>query len=74
MFDIDELEKFWVKIIFDAVKSIAYLGLTRLFSPLDKILLSLAPKSAKEMQMRHSELTKAKLLKRLELQDPRPDL
>jgi hypothetical protein len=59
--------------VFDTLKSVPILGLTKKVSPLDKIFLSLLPKSAKEKQREHMALTEAKL-KRLESPNFRPDL
>lgn len=45
------------------------------FAPLiKKLLMSMAPKSAIEAQERHKELTKEKMLKRMEVEGERPDL
>ncbi|TVY35570.1 Cytochrome P450 monooxygenase [Lachnellula occidentalis] len=64
---------FWVQLIFNTLKSVSLLGLMKKFSPLDKILLSLLPKSAKKKQQEHIALTEAKMMRRLESQDGRLD-
>ncbi|TVY90945.1 Averantin hydroxylase [Lachnellula willkommii] len=64
---------FWVQLVFDTLKSVSLLGLMKKFSPLDKMLLSLLPQSAREKQEEHITLTEAKLMRRLESQDGRLD-
>lgn len=51
----------------------AILGLTKRYSPLDRIILALLPESVRKEQRAHGALLKAKVEKRLESQDPRPD-
>ncbi|CZR68230.1 related to cytochrome P450 CYP3/CYP5/CYP6/CYP9 subfamilies [Phialocephala subalpina] len=64
---------FWVSTFFRFLVAANLLGLAMKFYPLDKIMLSLAPTSLKQLQIQHRDITAAKLKKRLELPDPRTD-
>ncbi|KAJ5047261.1 uncharacterized protein L3040_003098 [Drepanopeziza brunnea f. sp. 'multigermtubi'] len=73
----DCLEKLEVhlclKLLHTAGKAIAILGIMQKFHPLDKIFLAIFARIARKDETMFRTLTREKLLKRLELPDPRPD-
>ncbi|KAH7330188.1 cytochrome P450, partial [Rhexocercosporidium sp. MPI-PUGE-AT-0058] len=63
-----------LELLHSAGRPIAILGLMQKFYPLDKIFLAFFAHYARDEEMRFRTLIREKLLQRLELPDPRPDI
>jgi cytochrome P450 len=64
----------WVQSIFDSGRLGTILQALYFFPLIKKLVLSFVPKSLKEAQQRHTDLTKAKMLRRMAMNEERPDL
>ncbi|KAK0115298.1 hypothetical protein ONS96_013757 [Cadophora gregata f. sp. sojae] len=63
-----------LQLLHRAGRAIALLGLLQKFWPLDKIVLTLFARYAREEETKFRTMMTEKLLRRLELPDPRPDI
>jgi cytochrome P450 len=64
----------WVKAIFELGRVGTFFQASCHYPLFQRLILSLIPNSAKEKRQQHLDFTKAKLLKRMELGQDRPDL
>jgi cytochrome P450 len=64
----------WIQSIFDSGRFGIILQALSFFPSLKKLVLSLVPQSLKDAQHKHTELTKAKMLRRMSIAETRPDL
>jgi hypothetical protein len=64
----------WIKMLFSWVAGAALIGAAQKFWPFTKIITALMPKSLRNGDTDHARMTKARLDKRMENVEPRPDL
>lgn len=64
----------WIQSIFDSGRLGTILQALSFFPLIKKLLLCLVPQSLKDAQHKHTDLTKAKMLRRMSIAEERPDL
>jgi len=64
----------WIHFLFNWVAGAALIGAAQKFWPFTKIILALIPKHLRNGDTDHAAMTKARLDKRMENVEPRPDL
>lgn len=64
----------WIQSIFDSGRLGTILQALSFYPSTKRLLLSLVPQSLKDSQQKHTELTKAKMLRRMAITEERPDL
>lgn len=63
----------WVETLLQVVVAVTYIHVASLYSPLDKILMSMAPKTALEIRDNHTAMSVEKVHRRLEIKTDRAD-
>ncbi|KAH8809305.1 cytochrome P450 4F3 omega-hydroxylase [Xylogone sp. PMI_703] len=64
---------FWVDTILQVVVAVSFITAAKMYSPLDQMLMMLAPKKAMEVRDTHTAMSKEKVHRRIELDVDRKD-